>query len=355
MNRTQTSSSDTESTSSTRTAQDHVPFDRSWSASNMPPPAWTPYNPRSPWNQRLPANPQLTGNSAGVVAFNLNAGSTQGSIENLGIGFADESNDYFHPIYFGKPTDPTYRVHCYGFQPGDRCAMEGWYIHIPAGAQPAGGTDHHMAVIEAYGREYDFWAVDNVGDNGNGNEIDAIWGGYTSIFGTGLMQNGSATSTGMALYAGEIRAAELAAGTINHALYLVVPCMSGNIVYPATGTDSLCSSNRSVAADAGARFWLDLSDADIDALNLTPYQHAIAIALAHYGAFASDQGNAGLQFQTEAGIMYTSLGLSNPLVTYAQGAGVPFNTDRYNLDMTLPIDLYHHLHVVDPCVTQHSC
>lgn len=218
--------------------------------------------------------------------------------------------------------------------------MEGFNIHIPAGAQPAGGTDHHMGVIETmHGREYDFWAVDKVGDYGNGNEIDAIWGGYSNIRGTGLMQNGSATSTGMALYTGEIRAPELAAAHIDHALYLVVPCMSGNIVYPATGTDSICTSNQSVAADAGARFWLDLSDADIDALNLTPYQHAIAMALAHYGAFASDQGNAGLQFQTEAGIMYTSLGLPDPLVSYVQQAGISFNGDRYNLDMGLPIDL----------------
>jgi len=52
------------------------------------------------------------------------------------------------------------------------CSIEGAQVHIPNGAQPAGGTDAHLGVVDqTNGNEYDMWQAQRTAVDGG--ELDA--------------------------------------------------------------------------------------------------------------------------------------------------------------------------------------
>ena len=54
--------------------------------------------------------------------------------------------DYFHPLYFGRPSDPVFTVRC--TVAASSCEVGGEELHIPDAAQAAGGDDGHMTVMD---------------------------------------------------------------------------------------------------------------------------------------------------------------------------------------------------------------
>ena len=125
-----------------------------------------------------------------------------------------------------------------------------------------------MAVIDqASGWEYDFWQV--ASKPAGGGTISISWGGRTAI-GTADAdgRDSNATAAHFGLAAGVIRPSELAAGEINHALFMVVKCTSGTSVYPAgPGAGSACADKTNAPA-MGQHFFLDMTDAQIEALSV---------------------------------------------------------------------------------------
>jgi hypothetical protein len=313
----------------------------------IPGACWRPYADSSPFNRPLPANPRLAANSAAIAS----TVDGWGQPEQPYVGDADTTSDWDHPYYFSRPSDPTFTVHC--TSTWGTCEVEGLQVRIPDAARAAGGGDGHMAVIdEAGGWEYDFWKV--ASKPKGGGTLSISWGGRTKI-GTddsdGLGSDATAAQFG--LLAGIIRYPEIAAGEINHALFMITRCANGH-VYPAAGNGSACPSG--VAGPAiGQHLVLDMSAGEIAALDAAPWQKTILTAMARYGVFVGDTGGQSWGLQFESGSTYTSFGMPDPWVAWAtQQPGV----SEWKGQQYLPrigVNWGSRLKVVDPCVDRGTC
>ena len=321
-------------------------------AGSWPTADWRPYAASSPFNTLAIGQP-VHPNSQAIVDAVLSLGS----IGNLVAGAADTSSDYAHPTYYAQPTDPVYRLDWTGGGPG--AAIDGMQIRIPNAAEAAGGGDGHMTVVEPDGWEYDFWRVGT--KPAGGGTMTFAGGGRTRIDGSGL--DSGATASNFGNLAGIIRAPELAAGHIDHALFIVVKCTAkgtgfgfgtkttsnGSMVYPASHGASACSDDSSDLPPVGARFQLAMSDAQIQALSAPGWKKTILTALAHYGGYIGDTGGPGFGFQFESGSTYTSFGRSDKMVDFAKATnGVSLFEGRYVFNMADGVDWDRYLRVLAP-------
>jgi hypothetical protein len=101
---------------------------------------------------------------------------------------------------------------------------------------------------------------------------------------------GAATAGGACLAAGLVRASELSAGLIPHALFMGTECVATEYLPPA----SQQGDNRCVGPGPhvpfGAHIWLDLSKDQIEILHAMPWEKALLRALHDYGGFIMDAG-----------------------------------------------------------------
>jgi hypothetical protein len=274
-----------------------------------------------------------------------------GRLQNMLAGTAGRGElDGGRPLFFSAATDPMFTVHC--TESWGTCAVEGAQIRVPDPAQPAGGSDAHMTVIDqASGWEYDFWGVQS--KPAGGGTLTIRWGGKTRIDGNGLGSDAVAAQYGTA--AGVLRAEELASGQINHALFLGVQCDSGQWVYPATKGGYQCSDT-SNAPPEGTRFQLMMSDAQIQALPVPDWKKTVLTAMAHYGMIVGDTGGSwGIALESE--VAYTSLGQPDPWVALAKQNNVPYYApdQDYVFNLADGVDWAHALRVVQPCASQGTC
>jgi hypothetical protein len=269
---------------------------------------------------------------------------------------ADTTSDYGHPTYYAQPTDPLYTLDSIGYSP----AIDGMRIPIPSTAKPALGGDGHMTVVTPDGWEYDFWQVKSkpVG----GGTMTFSLGGRTRVDGDGL--NSNATAARFGNLAGIIRSQELAAGQINHALFIVLKCTSSSTsfgygtkadtgksayVYPATAGGSRCSNTADEAAPPiGARFQLTMSEAQIAAMNAPAWKKAILRALATYGGYVGDTGGPGFGVMLESSTMYTSFGLADPLAQLGTQVGAYLWNAMYTFNLSSGVDWARYLRIVAP-------
>lgn len=298
---------------------------------NLPDTCYRPYAANSVWNMQFS---DYTGGSAPSVASSsstwMSFYTSQSGYFPMQYGFGETSaagEQYGHPIYFAKSTDPTYTVTCTQGYASSYCPSGSY--HIPTIAIPAGGYandssgtdggDHHIAIIDQTTNiELDCWR----GQSKTGGVFTADSCSTHSITGSGI--HGFETRSGYNLWAGEIREQELIQGLIPHALFLVSPCTNNGVgstsstatssVYPAdnnVGTDTLCSGNQ--GAPYGTWLKLNMTDAQINALGAPLYKKAVYTALAHYGAYIADNnGYNAFGFQVESDYMYTQAGYTNP-------------------------------------------
>jgi hypothetical protein len=262
----------------------------------------------------------------------------------------DTSSDWYHPTYYNSASDPLYTVHCVKYA----CAIEGLQVRIPVQARPAAGGDGHMTVVDqSSGWEWDFWQVQS--RSSSGGTLDISDGGRTLIEGDGLGSDANAGQWG--LLGGIIRAPEMQAGHIDHALFMVVGCTHSGYVYPAEGDAGHCSDQTNAPVD-GQLLQLDMTDSQIDALAVPAWKKTILRALAHYGAYVGDTGgNEAFSLQFESGSTYTSFGVTDPMVTFAsqQTSGVSGSGGKWYFDLASGVDWADHLRVLDPCVARASC
>ncbi|MET0615666.1 MAG: hypothetical protein ABW142_09480 [Thermoleophilaceae bacterium] len=315
-------------------------------AGAWPDACWRPFAPTSPFNRPIPDTPRLVSNSDAIVQrmVSLYRGPAK-----MTAGDADTEYDYTHPLYYATAGDPLFTLHCYETSWGV-CPIEGHRIRIPDAARPAGGGDAHLAVIDySTGWEYDLYKVRS--KPAGGGTLEFRWGGRTRLDGDGLGTN--ATAAQFALSAGVIRPEEIAAGRIDHALFMVVKCTAGK-VYPALGGGAQCADGTNAPA-GGMRFQLAYSDAEIEALAVPRWKKTILQALRTYGAYIGDTGGGGFNFQFQSGSTYTSFGQADRLVEWAHTQpGVSLYNGKYVLDLAPGVD-WSRLRVIDPCVTSGSC
>jgi hypothetical protein len=316
-----------------------------FAAGNWPGACWRPFAAGSPFNRAIPANAPVISNSAAIVRRMV---SLYGGPAKMTAGDADSAYDWSHPLYYAQPTDPVFRLHC--TESWGTCPIEGHQVRIPDRARPAGGSDGHLAVLDySTGWEYDLWRVRS--KPAGGGTLDFSWGGRTRLDGDGLGTN--ATAAHFALSAGIIRAEEMAAGRIDHALFMVVKCTAGK-VYPAGGGGAQCADPANAPA-GGMRFQLDYSSAEIEALSVPRWKKTILHALATYGAYVGDTGGGGFNFQFQSGSTYTSFGRTDRLVDWAsREPGVTAYQGKYIFDLAPGVD-WSRLRVIEPCVAQGTC
>lgn len=319
---------------------------------------WRPYSNTSFFNTPLPPHPRLLRNSSAMIAKILSMGDIKPLKTNPAPG-----DDYYHPYFFSRSSDPIYTIRCN--KHSSNCPIEGRRVRIPASAEPASGSDAHMVVIDqASGWEYDFWNVQTVPLSRNGGAITIGWGGRTRIIngpggGTAATESPAVMSSTGAI-GGVIRFQELAAGHIDHALFMVVGCSNGRMVYPGRDYGGACGDTTNAPA-SGQWLQLNMTNGQIDALHVAGWQKTILKALARYGGFVGDTGgNEAFGFELESQETYTSVGAVNPYVAWASKLATKRNSNiirysdggvrRYALDFAKGVDWRQKLRVIDPCV-----
>lgn len=244
-------------------------------AVEAPPPAgWQFPFQSNPFNVPIcesdPCNPQLDPNSAAEVSQLMNGNFSLAEIQEAEPGTKGQGQADTDPIYYATQSDPTYSVSCSQF--GGCSYLDGIPINIPNGARASIDVDHHATVINlSAGTEYDFWEFN---DNGTGKgTTKRVFGGgsvsvgYASLCTTTSLENeghcdGGAIESNMPLQPGMLDPREIVLGSITHTVYVAVACPSPLYIWPAAGTNGTCATG----PEYGERIWLDMTDAQIDAL-----------------------------------------------------------------------------------------
>jgi len=297
---------------------------------------WRPFNDSSAWNTPIPSSPTIAPDSTSVVTW-LN--SLNGPVDRY-MGQGGTTGDYDHPAYYAASNSPLVRVKFLSNSSdpsvvytssttGTRLRVSDLHnrrIPLPAGATPAGGTDGHM-IIETATRSYEMWQGNNwqPGENRYGCAYGAVY----DLAGNGASTDGhSATAAGVSLLSGRIRLAELQAGKINHALAMVVKYVRRNVVTgPATGCAT--PDPATVAGDAndlkwpvtGARFQLNYTESEIEALAVPAWKKVILRAMREYGLIVMDTGGASWNLQFESGAVDVAQGQPDRWRAYAVAQG----------------------------------
>jgi hypothetical protein len=313
--------------------------------------SWRPYSVSSPFNEAA-AGALVHPRSAVLVHEALQWGPPANLTDAAGA-----TNDWARPTYYAEPSDPQFTLKSTsGVSP-----VNGLRIPIPDAAKPAGGGDAHMTVVTPDGWEYDFWGV--VSKPAGGGTLTFAHGSRIPIEGNGL--GGEGTYARFGNLAGAIRAQELAAGNIRHALYIVLKCTGtgtsfgfgvhqgsgagiGSYVYPAAAGGSNCATENPNLPPLGARFRLAMTATEIDALPVPPWKKTILHALARYGGYVGGTGGAGFGFLLEDSTMYTALGAPDPLAAFAKAEGVPKYNGQYVFKVASGVEWERALRVLTP-------
>jgi hypothetical protein len=171
------------------------------------------------------------------------------------------------------------------------------------------------------GETAEMWVAQSV----IGGKLQCATGGYGNI--TKSLLKGSADAANFDLSAGQIRASELVAGSIKHALVVSVKNTKSTHVYPASSSDGV--SENANAPAMGQRIYIAYTKAEIEALTVKPWLKTVLQALREYGAYVTDTGNYTMQFQFEGSEMFTSFGLSEPFSAIAVAESLPVEGGMY--------------------------
>lgn len=283
-----------------------------------------PTYPNGVFKQPLPASPHVASNGAAIIQYYVNDWSLAGPSNgqwNVGMHPLVDPIDLTYPddnltaIYFAKATDPLYTIDC--FESWGCPGVQGLQIRIPPNAQwqdypgmngpgptRGNGSDDHLEVVSPDGStEVDLYEASQCFDGAGGQGVCLVGSASLASIATsdGFASGSVATATGWMVSQGLLLPEELLAGHIDHALAIEFPCHDGSYVYPASASDgpSGACPNTSNVLTEGQRLFFTASDATIDAWNVPAYTKIIAKALAHYGAYYTDnQGYGGAMLLT---------------------------------------------------------
>ena len=197
------------------------------------------------------------------------------------------------------PYNPTYGFYDHPF-PEYGTTLPG--IPIPYGIKVPPGSDCHMVVADPVtGKVFSFWQVRYKPET---DQWRCTYGGIADYHGDGRDYSGSATATNISRYACQATIAELQAGEIPHALFVVSnacsdwvrneagdwigPGASGTR-YPAQKSDGHNYAGAEYPIDQGTRLQLDPS-IDLNAIPMSPAERAVGKCWQKYGAYVLDSG-----------------------------------------------------------------
>ncbi len=259
------------------------------------------------WNP-IPDSPVLDPDSAAIVSLLSSTANSARRVANMyefgitlrGPSGVDETTPRY-PITFANVPD-------WGSDP-----FQGQTVGIPNGTPIPPGSDGPVAIADPItGKVYAMWQATHTG-----NTWGATWGAMSDLHGDGLeTTSGASTGARISQYAAVIRASEIAAGEIPHALSFSTDIAHGSeFRYPATNSDGSNMAGVAHPIPEGARVQLDPT-LDVAAIpGITPAELAVARALQKYGAYCSDNGGSRMAFAFEyqdsnPGQVYVDAGLA---------------------------------------------
>lgn len=278
-------------------------------------------SPTSVWNAALASNASLDPNSGSIVGNLL----TQESNETLGLGSYGGPN-----LYLASATTPLVHVTLNENDASLQAAFNA--VPIPAGAQPAVGSDAHMAVYQpSTDTMWEFWHLSQQADGwhaGWGGRMEHVTtnpGYYRNVndpFGNVLEQaQWGAPATSFPLMAGTMMISELQAGSIPHAITLGIShTCAGVFAAPAQRTDGDISGDPTCVPE-GAHFRLD-PNLNLASLNLPHFIYMMAVAAQKYGIIIANK-SSGFTFYNEDATQYTAAHGYNPYFGPANQPGTP--------------------------------
>ncbi len=261
-----------------------------------------PFGLLSPWNVGIGSGAQWgSAGDADVAALRGLTGTLNGAV-------------WGQPIYFATGGDPmTTITNSDPLQP-----VPPQTLHVPAGAQPAAGTDRHMAFYDAT-QPTRMWSY--FGCNPGGGTISCALGGVWDVTGDGI-QNTVSPGSDYNFAVGTITDFDLSQGTIAHALRFALsadasrapgPTWTSNVPWPNTHIDYNGPSMYTGQITAGVTIGIP-AGTDLSKLGLSQGGMMLARALQNYGAIWRDSGGS------HQVVFYTTPESdSNPLIQQARG------------------------------------
>jgi hypothetical protein len=284
------------------------------------------FSPVGVWNAVVPSGAALASDSAALVARLVGWVS---SSELAGTGPWINTTDYSSPIYTVPAGQPTVRVLLTSSNRDLLLASEFAAVPVPAGAQPAAGSDGQMVVYQP--------SSDTMWEMFQAREVNgqwyASWGGEMGDVSSDpgyyrTEQNSAgqlieeadwgATASSLPMVGGLITLADLASGSIDHAIAMMIPEAEARVHWcPAQRTDGKDTS--SDAIPEGAHFRLD-PGLNLATLSMPPITREIAVAAQKYGLIVNDQTGATVGFRAQDPTPLIRAGQPNPYLKYFTGA-----------------------------------
>jgi hypothetical protein len=236
------------------------------------------YSDSSFWNTPIAAHAGVDPRSNAIVAKSIARYSANAVFAN--------GAKWGVPVALTTPASKTYEVACTKY-----CGTAPVRFRIPAGAQPATGSDQHLAVLDGT-RELDLWKArhDSAADSWSASTVVVNDSAGSGASCPEEKHCNGADAAGFALLGGLVWPHELRAGHIDHALALTTPfTRAGFIACPATHTDG--KSSDPDAIPEGARVQLDPAF-DVAAQPWPEWKKVLARALQRYGAYIVDTSGA---------------------------------------------------------------
>jgi hypothetical protein len=260
------------------------------------------FSPASVWNAPVSGVGSLDPSSAvDVAAFDTEVAS-EISRKQLNI----DTTAWSVPVYTVPASQPTVMVLLNKPNASGNPLQTPWdAVPLPAGAQPAKGTDKHLVVWQpSTDKLWEFWGFENTPSG-----PVAQWGGamehastnpgaYDTSAWQRTIRNQSAWETdirgwgasasSLSIAGGLITLEDLQRGQINHALAIAIPNpRAGIYASPAQRTDG--NSTNPLALPEGAHLRLDPT-LDLTSLHLPHMTLMLAEAAQRYGIIIRDKG-----------------------------------------------------------------
>ena len=267
------------------------------------------FAPDSFWYTPIPDNAPLHPNSANfVVEFLRQKKAYYGTV-------SINTTAYASPVYVADAGAATVRVaewDCQKKKYIDRGLAEQWAaVPLPAYAEQADGTDAEMTIYQPSADTiWEFWQARKVGD-----QWQACWGGRMQHVSKsqGIWQKPyGTTATGLPFLGGQIAAAELRRGKIEHVLGIALVDTETwkTVSWPANRSDGYNPQNAPNRIPEGLRFRLDPT-VNVESLKLHPIGRIIARAAQKYGFVVWDKAGA-ICLRAENPKSYTKRGDPDP-------------------------------------------
>ena len=283
----------------------------------------------SPFNMPVAASPTLP-NSAAMVSYLLAHEGTPAT-HHRGGGTTGS-----RPMFYASNSDPVLTIETSG---AGILPLNGRKIHVPPFAKPEQYSDGHMTIVLAPadavipGEALDFYQTSiGAGKLKAASVADVQMGPTGSLLAE--QGGGSGDAAYFGLQAGMVRAPELRAGTINHALVAVVSGISTKTVYPAIVGDG--SSTDPNAPPMGQRFVLDYTESEVENMGFKPWKVAVLKALIHYGFYVGDSSGEQMQLEWEGSTTYPNV--PEPFAAIGAEQGVPYSGGDYEFNLAEGVD-----------------